>query len=114
MFYGLVLFASALHLIDLYDRYRRQKNTISENDRVLMSISAAIALSLPVLGLVGKFRIATLLLLAVVATGWYFRKRYLDRLEPYLGDFRSRYHRWSPLPCLVLSIAGLFCWAWYL
>ena len=111
MFFYPVLLLALLHLFVLSKSLSGAQ--IDENTKVLMYLSFTIALSVPLLGLLGHARTVTLLSLAVALPLYRYRRRITAYVKFPAALWLARYTRLRPYPCLAVSISGLLCWAWY-
>lgn len=111
MFYYAVLFLAMFHLFALSRTSR--PGASDEDTKVLMYLSATVAVSVPILGLLGYARGGTLALLAALFLTFLLRDKIPDKVKVRFNTALSRYNRRRPYPCLAVSFAGLFGWAWY-
>lgn len=111
MFYAIVLVLAVFHLFALSQTARPE--AADENTKVLIYLSVAVALSVPLLGMLGHARGVTVSLLAAAVLTYLFRNKIADFIKIPLRRWISLYERQRPYPCLIVSFSGLFSWAWY-
>lgn len=111
MFFYPVLLLALLHLFVLSKSLSGAQ--IDENTKVLMTLSFIVALSVVLLGLLGHARTVTLLALAMTLPLYRYRHPIAVYFNFPTALWLARYTRLRPYPCLVVSISGLLCWAWY-
>jgi len=111
MFYYAVLLFAMFHLFALSHTVRIRET--DENTKVLIYLSAAVALSIPLLGLLGHARLFTAIALAAVLLLYTLRNKITDTVKVPLNRWLYRYEKRRPYPCLAVSFAGLLSWAWY-
>ncbi len=113
MFYYLFLALALWHVVDLSARFRTAWPKDDENETILMAVSAAVGLSLPIVGIASLSAPFTLAVLLAGGAAYVFRHRLPKKILDAVRAVRQRYRTLSPIPCLVIAIVGLWCWAWY-
>jgi hypothetical protein len=111
MFYYAILLFALFHLFAL-PRTVRLRDT-DENTKVLVYLSAAVAFSVPLLGLLGRTWPVTAALLAAALLLYALREKAAAFVTLPVGRWLRRYGAMRPYPCLAVSIVGLLGWAWY-
>ncbi len=113
MFYYLFLALALWHVVDVSARFLTAWPKDDENETILMAVSAAVGLSLPIVGVASLSAPLTLAVLFAGGAAYVFRHRLPKKILNAVSAVRQRYRTLSPIPCLAVAIVGLWCWAWY-
>lgn len=104
---------TSVYFLFLYDYWRQQRTLLPENDLVLLVIVLTVTLTLPLLGLFHLSWMPTLAVLALAGLFYAGRAAVIQRLRP--APWHGALHRTARLPLVwvMVSITGLFSWAWF-